>query len=323
LQVVIEVRPYTWAEEVGMHWAIIESHNEVVRTLLNNAVLQPSQEQLNKALICASEGGNEEAAEALIGRGAEISGRDVEGSTPIDWAVPEGRECVVRMLLKHGARLDMTDNYGNICLHWAILHPQIARLLLENGYNVNTTNMEGIPPLFWSVQAGELEFTRIFLEFGADINHQGPQGITALHKAALECNEAMVELLLQNCAQPNIQDAHRWTPLQAAAVREHQGSVHLLLGGSDDGQTILQHVALRLTQPDDRALLEHMAETKSGGSDVVGGLRSAANSGQVERVKALLERRADINAIDAIGGSTALTMATWLSKRAVVELFIH
>jgi ankyrin repeat protein len=67
-----------------LHWAIIGSHNDIVRTLLNDAILKMSQEQLNKALIWASEAGNEEAVETLIARGADINWRDAEGGTPMD-----------------------------------------------------------------------------------------------------------------------------------------------------------------------------------------------------------------------------------------------
>ncbi|KAJ2990388.1 hypothetical protein NUW58_g2975 [Xylaria curta] len=306
-----------------LHWAIIGSHNDVVEALLNKSTTGYSQEQLNKALICAAETGNEDAVETLISRGADINYKDDQGSTPMDWATPEGREGVVRVLLRHGAKLNLTDNYNNSCLHWAISYPRIAKLLLENGCDANAKNNDALPPLHWSVNEGQIEATEILLKFGADVNYQDTEGVSALHAAALAEDEPIAKLLLQEGAQANLRDIHGWTPLHAAAVRRNQGLIDLLVMKTENGELIAQQIAARLTKPDDRSLAEHMAETKSRGSDVVSGLRNAANSGKAERILALLDDGADINAIDIIGGSTALSIATWLSFDDVVQLLIQ
>lgn len=71
-----------------------------------------------------------------------------------------------------------------------------------------------------------------------------------------------------------------------------------------------------------RDFMEEKAEAKATGSTVVAGLRSAINSNQEQRVKALLENGVDIDAEDEIGGSTALTLAAWLGYDHLARLFL-
>jgi len=306
-----------------LHWAIIRSHNDVVKALLDSSSTDYSEEQLNKALVCAAEAGNEDAVETLIAKGANVDFQDETKSTPMDWAAPERREGVVRVLLKHGARLDLTDIYDNSCLHWAISHPRIARLLLQNGANVNARNRDNSSPLHWSVQEGQAEITEVLLEFGADVNCQDDLGVTALHSAALNGNEPIAKLLLEKGAKPHLKDVHGWTPLHAAAVNQHKDLVDLLVPKTDNGEALSKQIAEILADPNNRALVDQIAESKSRGSDVVSGLRNAADNGQVEKTLALLNNGADIDGLDPIGGTTALTIAAALSRTEVVQLLIH
>ncbi|KAM3528522.1 hypothetical protein NHJ13051_002343 [Beauveria bassiana] len=65
-----------------------------------------------------------------------------------------------------------------------------------------------------------------------------------------------------------------------------------------------------------------MAARKATRSVVVSGLRNVINSGWTSRLLVLLEDGADIDAIDEVGGSTALTHAAWLKADAMVPLLL-
>src|SRR6185437_2337281 len=98
------------------------------------------------------------------------------------------------------------------------------------------------------------------------------------------------------------------------SVNQHNAMVDLLLRNVESGQQIVTRIAKQLDNENMQALWKEMTEKKSGGSTVVSGLRYTVSSGHIERVLALLEAGADIDAKDSIGGSTALTLAAWLDR---------
>ncbi|KAM3542819.1 hypothetical protein ARSEF1564_004259 [Beauveria bassiana] len=68
--------------------------------------------------------------------------------------------------------------------------------------------------------------------------------------------------------------------------------------------------------------MQEMAARKATRSVVVSGLRNVINSGWTSRLLVLLEDGADIDAIDEVGGSTALTHAAWLKADTMVPLLL-
>lgn len=82
----------------------------------------------------------------------------------------------------------------------------------------------------------------------------------------------MARILLNNGASPNEKDKDGWVSLHAAAFKPHEWLVRLLLDEVKDGKQILEWVASQQKDARKRALLEQMAEKKSGGSTVVSAL---------------------------------------------------
>ncbi|KAH7111654.1 ankyrin repeat-containing domain protein [Dactylonectria estremocensis] len=309
---------------IALHWAVIGRHDDLVKLLLGQyAGLSSDNLQTHKALILAAEAGRNKTTEMLLQDALDIDRKDEEGSTALHWAVAEGHEQTSSLLLKNGADTNSKDNYDNTPLHWAIPYTGITLLLLENGANPDSGNNTKQTPLHWSAQAGLEGVTKELLEHGGNADIQDKYGITALHAAALQGHEAIVDLLLLNGANANIMDEDGWTPLHAAIVKQHDALQRQLVCKTENGDVFLDQMRLRMKDENECALLEEMAEKKSHGSTVVSGLRSAVNSGYRERVLALLDSGADIDAEDQIGDSTALTHAAWLGREGLVELLLE
>ena len=93
----------------------------------------------SSALHCACELGHERIARALLdgkyeGRGAATDLRKTAiSSTPIMCVSRWGHEGIVRLLLSHGASLELQDSLGYTALHWAVLfnHASIVALLCD------------------------------------------------------------------------------------------------------------------------------------------------------------------------------------------------
>jgi ankyrin repeat protein len=64
-----------------------------------------------------------------------VNALDQSGYTPLLWAVREGPDEAVEILLKHGADVSVTDLDGNTPMHIAILEARerVVEMLLRRG----------------------------------------------------------------------------------------------------------------------------------------------------------------------------------------------
>jgi cytohesin len=87
------------------------------------------------SLQSAAYWGAAQAVHALLENGADATGRDNSGETPLHKAARNGRCEAVEALLEHGALVNVPDDQGLTPLHWATLagDPEVAELLLEQG----------------------------------------------------------------------------------------------------------------------------------------------------------------------------------------------
>jgi len=76
------------------------------------------------------------------------------------------------LTLAEGADVDSINGHGWSCLHLAIAnsHEEIARLLIDNGANVEVLDNAGMSPLFLSAMLGKLDILQPLLEAGAKPN---------------------------------------------------------------------------------------------------------------------------------------------------------
>ncbi|KAK7991518.1 hypothetical protein PG988_000312 [Apiospora saccharicola] len=320
IQLLLQSQADVLAEDMegwtALDWAIINRHNEAAKVLLGHSSTAFGPNRMNKAMILAAEAGNAEAVKILLDSGAEIDWKDDQGKLGPRLCSPRGKG-------GSGANFNSADHYGNVALHWAISRPSIARLLLEEGACVNVANRKKCTPLHWSIHENQIEVLRLLIKFGAEVNASDENGVTGLHAASLNGNEAITKILLANGADANSKDQDGWTPLHAAIIREHGCVIDCLVDKVANGQQIIAQTLRCLRDPDNKAWLAEMASNKSEGSHLVSGLRSVVNSGYHERVQALLTAGEDIDAVDSVGGSTALTLATWLGDVSMVKLLLE
>jgi ankyrin repeat protein len=90
------------------------------------------------------------------------------------------------------------DGFQPLGLACFFNHPQTARLLVENGADVNvpSCNAQSITPLHSAAAGRSLEITRLLLDHGASVDAPQKGGYTALHAAVQNEQLEMVELLL-------------------------------------------------------------------------------------------------------------------------------
>jgi hypothetical protein len=123
---------------------------------------------------------------------------NVNADTPLIWACIEGRAEAVKVLLKHGADVNMLNQYGASTLLCAVMigedpeqdaksdkrRAEILTMLLEkNGKLVNFQDREGSSAMHLAASCGYLECVKTLLKFGADITLRNAIGQTPLEEA--------------------------------------------------------------------------------------------------------------------------------------------
>ena len=121
--------------------------------------------------------------ERLLDDPASVAAFSPDGFTALHLAAFFGKAEAAKMLLDHGARVDVyTRNpFANQPLHAAAAgrHVEVCRILLAAGADVNATQHGGFTPLHESAQHGDVEMTELFLSAEADPRLTTDAGDTA------------------------------------------------------------------------------------------------------------------------------------------------
>jgi len=141
------------------------------------------------------------------------------------------------------------------------------------------------------------------------------QVYAGLHAAAANGDVAEIERLLKEGENPNVQDANSRTPLLVATYRKHHKAAEALLkGGANPNARDLQRfdmLTIAVVQNDIEMLKLGLANgvsarTVTGPSDATA-LISAAHLGYVEFVKLLIEAKAPVDHVNAMGWTALIT----------------
>ncbi len=174
-------------------------------------------------------------------------------------------------------------------------HEKNVAALIARGADVNTTTPEGVTPLMYASDNGDLEMVKLLLDHDANPNMQPVSGITALMSAVLQNRFDVAEYLASHGADPNLQDQNGITALNyAAAYNEYK---------------ILDMLLYFHGKPD---LADYSGNTP---------LISAAFNNCLETVQILVKNGANINAAD-INGFTPLMISIQKGNSGITQFLI-
>jgi ankyrin repeat protein len=165
--------------------------------------------------------------ETLIAEGAELDARDSHGVTPLQLAVASGAFWNAKLLIEHGADVNVADEFGTTALYRA-QESGSAELLVEHGAAVNAADRDGNTPLHQAISSGRAEVADLLLARGASVSAENREGRTPLHVAAAVGRAQMVEKLILRRADVNARDTYGQTPLSAAEAAGHSHVVATL-----------------------------------------------------------------------------------------------
>ena len=304
-------------------------------------------------VMTAARAGSVEAVKTLLARGANPNARERRDQTALMWAAAEGHAAVVQALVDGGADVRAKVKSGFTPLFFAVRegHIDVTRTLLKAGVNVNEAFepgpepvvvdgvAKGTSPLMMAVQNGHFELAIALVDAGADPNDQRT-GFTPLHAVTWvrrpDASDAgdpppiwsgsltsleFVRALVERGAKVNAR-------LEKGAPRAPYAATMLRM----EGTTPFLMAADRADVPLMRELLKLGADPLLANADNTTPLMAAAGLGTanpleeagteaeaLEAVQLLLERGADVNAVDS-NGDTAMHGAAYGNFPTVVQL---
>ncbi|RHZ46504.1 hypothetical protein CDV55_100412 [Aspergillus turcosus] len=145
--------------ETALMVAALNGHEKIAKLLVETPTCNIEAENSNRrrALSYAVQGDCEAIVQLLIDRGTDVNHRD-RWETALAIAARLGRATIARLLLHHGADLNLVDGTGRVPLHWAAANNSVSlvRLFLADPrIDVNAQEHWGRPALFLAVQMGQ------------------------------------------------------------------------------------------------------------------------------------------------------------------------
>ena len=241
-----------------------------------------------------------------LNNGTDINSKDPSGMSALFIAVENNQLSATKFLLENGAYPDITDKENDTPLMRAMYYnrPEIAKLLIEYGANVNTSYNDDFV-LTWATFNNYTDIVKLLLEKGANTECYNPVGCTPLIIAS-NGNYEICELLIQKGADVNARRSKTsnkdWTSLMYASYYSKLDIMNLLLenGALIDIRTPSFHsaylIAAQHGTPDAvELLINNGAELNCTDSDGDSALICAAKNEQTDNIKLLIEYGVDIN----------------------------
>ena len=111
---------------------------------------------------------------------------------------------VAAWLLQHGYAVDSVNPNQQSALFTAtgVGEYDMLKLLVDHGASVNMQDKWGLTPLHYACRSGLAENVNLFIEAGADLNVGDGWGFTPLHEAVLSNAGEVVKVLMDSGADP-------------------------------------------------------------------------------------------------------------------------
>ncbi len=288
---------------------LINEHNQ--RAASTTAPSQPpshapeEQKQLDNGLLEACASGSVESARNYLNCGANLNATSNDNGHPLDYAAGHGHKDIVQLLIDHarekGLALDLNAKGGPFHtppLHAACGrgHANTAKILLENGANINATDQFGRHALHHAVIYGHKDIVQLLIDHAhkkgleLDINTKGGQSeTTPLHLACYKGSKDTVKLLLAAAASTEVRNAEGKTPLDDAKTDEIK---QLIIAHNQRVASTTAPAAPPTQTP---------ARTPEEQKQLDGRFLHACKNGTVDGARFYLNRGANINATDKDG----------------------
>jgi len=132
---------------------------------------------------------------------AQVNVEDHNGNTPLIWAVAQGQDGLVQLLVDQGANVNSQNFNGETALFLAAAYGfhRICTILLENGAVSSLCNLDGATPVHIAAANGHDQVLACLRDHGAFLNVQDEEGETCLFYAIRGGHQKTMEFLVKEC----------------------------------------------------------------------------------------------------------------------------
>uniref|UniRef100_A0A8C6XNQ6 Uncharacterized protein n=1 Tax=Naja naja TaxID=35670 RepID=A0A8C6XNQ6_NAJNA len=163
------------------HLANQNQHMHILRNILKEEARRHKNQ--HNFLHRAALKDDSDLVQVLLKNGALVDARDERGQTALSYAVSQGHEKTVKVLLEAFNRLSSEAMVS--ALFKAVekdLHGIVAALI-ERGTDINVRNEEQHTPLLVACKMGKIKSAKVLIEKGANLKDKAPNLNSPLHLA--------------------------------------------------------------------------------------------------------------------------------------------
>jgi uncharacterized protein len=303
----------SWGGTTALMWAVSERHSNVVQLLLEHG----ADVNAKSNFVPSASGRGFEGTAPVAPKANQAIEEFASGwMTPLMFAAREDDLDSAHILIQKGADVNAFSADGKDALSLALFNGSydVASLLIDSHANVNHADAQRFTPLFWAVDRRNMETAPNFpwmvtqdplpvikklLDGGADPNalvnstprarmREGSPRIvlaTALMRAAFAGDLELVKLLLAHGADPHIPSSDRETTLAAACGLAFINGYHRQRPPAERLEVV-------------KLMVELGEDINHADSYGITPLMAAANLGDVNVVRYLIDKGADLGAHD-------------------------
>jgi ankyrin repeat protein len=176
-----------------------------VQTKLKSGLINASctNEALSNGIHFGAGSGELIVCKTLYAAGCPFDSLDIDGMTPLHWAVAGGHDFIVKWLVGKGADVSARSSDGRNLLHRAAFHGQhrIIDLILSYAtfpYPIDSENSDGFTPLMDACSSGHIEGIRCLLNNGASLLRSLPNGCNIVHLICRQGRSAVLDWLFKS-----------------------------------------------------------------------------------------------------------------------------